>query len=96
MKKKPTPARGRKVSPRASQTATPLVAESVQSGADRAFPIVGIGASAGGLEALEQFLKYVPPACGLAFGLFQSACLLYHRMATFSAAGVSTVSSPPG
>ena len=29
-----------------------------------AFPIVGIGASAGGLEALELFLKHVPRAAG--------------------------------
>jgi two-component system CheB/CheR fusion protein len=29
--------------------------------------IVGLGASAGGLEALEQFLAHVPPDCGLAF-----------------------------
>jgi two-component system CheB/CheR fusion protein len=34
-------------------------------------PIVGIGASAGGLEALELFLKHVPPACGLAFVVVQ-------------------------
>ena len=33
--------------------------------------IVGIGASAGGLEALELFLKNVPPACGLAFVIVQ-------------------------
>ena len=31
------------------------------------FPIVGIGASAGGLEALEQFLRKVPQASGMAF-----------------------------
>ena len=31
------------------------------------FPIVGIGASAGGLEALDQFLSHVPADCGLAF-----------------------------
>ncbi len=30
-------------------------------GAECPFPIVGIGASAGGLEALEIFLKNVPP-----------------------------------
>ena len=36
-----------------------------------AFPIVGIGASAGGLEALEQFLGHVPPASGLAFVVVQ-------------------------
>ena len=33
--------------------------------------IVGIGASAGGLEALEQFLKNVPAASGLAFVVVQ-------------------------
>jgi two-component system, chemotaxis family, CheB/CheR fusion protein len=33
--------------------------------------IVGIGASAGGLEALEQFLKGVPPGSGLAFVVIQ-------------------------
>ena len=37
----------------------------------KAFPIVGLGASAGGLEALEQFLKAVPPASGLAFVVVQ-------------------------
>ena len=36
-----------------------------------AFPIVGIGASAGGLEALERFLKHVPKQCGLAFVIIQ-------------------------
>jgi len=35
------------------------------------FPIVGIGASAGGLEALELFFKKVPPTCGLAFVVVQ-------------------------
>jgi two-component system CheB/CheR fusion protein len=35
------------------------------------FPIVGIGASAGGLEALEQFLKHVPEGCGMAFVIVQ-------------------------
>ena len=33
------------------------------------FPIVGIGASAGGLEAFEQFFRRVPPDCGMAFVL---------------------------
>jgi two-component system CheB/CheR fusion protein len=33
------------------------------------FPIVGIGASAGGLEAFEQFFRHVPPDCGMAFVL---------------------------
>jgi len=35
------------------------------------FPIVGIGASAGGLEALEQFLKCVPLDSGIAFVVVQ-------------------------
>ena len=36
-----------------------------------AFPIVGIGASAGGLTALEQFLSHVPPRCGMAMVVVQ-------------------------
>jgi chemotaxis response regulator CheB len=36
-----------------------------------AFPIVGIGASAGGLEALEQFLATVPEKSGMAFVIIQ-------------------------
>jgi len=35
------------------------------------FPIVGIGASAGGLEALEQFLSHVPDDSGIAFVIVQ-------------------------
>ncbi|MDD2309835.1 MAG: chemotaxis protein CheB [Desulfuromonadaceae bacterium] len=35
------------------------------------FPIVGIGASAGGLEALEQFLRHVTENCGIAFVIVQ-------------------------
>jgi two-component system CheB/CheR fusion protein len=35
------------------------------------FPIVGIGASAGGLEALEQFLRQVPDGSGMAFVIVQ-------------------------
>ncbi|OHD64487.1 MAG: chemotaxis protein CheB [Spirochaetes bacterium RBG_13_51_14] len=37
----------------------------------RKFPIVGIGASAGGLEALELFLKNVPEGSGMAFVIVQ-------------------------
>jgi chemotaxis methyl-accepting protein methylase/flagellar motor protein MotB len=36
-----------------------------------AFPIVGIGASAGGLEALELFLSRVPQPSGIAFVIIQ-------------------------
>ncbi len=33
------------------------------------FPIVGMGASAGGLEAFEVFFRHVPPASGMAYVL---------------------------
>ncbi|MDQ3254264.1 MAG: hypothetical protein M3R15_10230, partial [Acidobacteriota bacterium] len=35
------------------------------------FPVVGIGASAGGLEAFTQLLKHLPPDTGMAFVLIQ-------------------------
>src|SRR5688572_18204575 len=38
---------------------------------DGLFPIVGIGASAGGLEAMTQLLKALPRAPGLAFVFVQ-------------------------
>ena len=34
-------------------------------------PVVGIGASAGGLEALQQFFKHLPADCGLSFVVIQ-------------------------
>ena len=34
---------------------------------DKKFPVVGIGASAGGLEALEQFFRNMPDDTGMAF-----------------------------
>lgn len=57
--RKPRPGRPGKTA--LANTAPPL----------RPFPIVAIGASAGGLEALEQFLSHVPPACGMAFVVIQ-------------------------
>jgi len=44
---------------------------SAASPQDLSFPIVGVGASAGGLEALEQFLRGVPPDSGMAFVVIQ-------------------------
>jgi len=35
------------------------------------FPVVGIGASAGGLEAFEQFFKHVPEHSGMAYVIVQ-------------------------
>ncbi|MGR9108184.1 MAG: chemotaxis protein CheB [Gammaproteobacteria bacterium] len=42
-----------------------------RSARKKGFPIVGIGASAGGLEAFEQFFTHTPPDTGLAFVLVQ-------------------------
>ena len=39
--------------------------------ASLSFPIVGIGASAGGLEALDEFLKNLPTNCQLALVVIQ-------------------------
>jgi len=38
---------------------------------EKGFPIVGIGASAGGLEALEQFFTHMPADSGMAFVIVQ-------------------------
>jgi len=64
-RRKPKPAAHRsEAAPRsASSPSAPSAVSSI--------PIVGIGASAGGLEALEQFLGHVPPASGLAFVVVQ-------------------------
>src|SRR4051812_2685828 len=35
--------------------------------ADQSFPVVGVGASAGGLEALEGFFRAMPADSGMAF-----------------------------
>ena len=46
-------------------------AEQARSHDERLFPIVGIGASAGGFEALELFLRNVPDKSGMAFVVIQ-------------------------
>ncbi len=43
----------------------------VQTVRRRVFPIVGIGASAGGLEAVIQLLQHLPPTTGMAFVVIQ-------------------------
>ena len=65
MKKKYSPSRQQK------KPAKVVFPESYASSAEVLFPIVGIGASAGGLEALEQFLGHVPAGSGMAFVIVQ-------------------------
>ena len=48
-----------------------IVPEIPEPAPSLAFPIVGIGASAGGLEALELFLRHVPHQSGVAFVVIQ-------------------------
>jgi two-component system CheB/CheR fusion protein len=58
---------------RKSAVARRLPQESRRGRAQRAawLPVVGIGASAGGLEAIEAFLRHVPPSSGIAFVVVQ-------------------------
>ena len=66
----------RKVVPPRRRISRPSNPETAAPGADeevtgRPFPIVGVGASAGGLEALSQMLKALPGDTGMAFVLVQ-------------------------
>ncbi|MCC6232630.1 MAG: chemotaxis protein CheB, partial [Verrucomicrobiales bacterium] len=61
--KKPSPTRR-------SPDVVPVCATRRETGASQ-FPIVGVGASAGGLEALEEFLGHVPEGSGWAFIIVQ-------------------------
>ncbi len=72
--KQPVRARARAKGKRATpQPATvPVSTSQPDSSAPRpaerpAFLIVGIGASAGGLEAMEEFFRHIPPSNGMAF-----------------------------
>jgi two-component system CheB/CheR fusion protein len=65
MKKKSSPPRRRRTPAPVASPATPGVPLNFS------FPVVGIGASAGGLEALEQFLSRVPKNSGMAFVIVQ-------------------------
>jgi chemotaxis methyl-accepting protein methylase/PAS domain-containing protein len=65
MKKKSLPAS------RARDTESAARKKSPAQPAAESFPIIGIGASAGGFEALEQFMANVPEDCGMAFVIVQ-------------------------
>ena len=51
------------------QTTAPEVSD--ESGNFASVPVVGVGASAGGLEAFTELLKHLPPEIGFAFVLVQ-------------------------
>jgi two-component system CheB/CheR fusion protein len=54
-------------SKKAAADCGPKTAKSDAKPSKNAFPVVGIGASAGGLEALEVFFENLPADCGMAF-----------------------------
>jgi two-component system CheB/CheR fusion protein len=56
---------------RSKSTAKEEAVEEQQDKNQKLFPIVGIGASAGGLEAFSQLLKHLPVDTGMAFVLIQ-------------------------
>ncbi len=62
------------IGPAPAQAPAGPAAERAETGASEAvrpFPIVGLGASAGGLEAFEMFLREMPADCGMGFVLVQ-------------------------
>jgi len=65
MKKKPSPI------PRRIKPVKTAALETRTTSEGPSFPIIGIGASAGGLEALEQFLRNVPANSGMSFVVIQ-------------------------
>jgi two-component system CheB/CheR fusion protein len=70
MAKRPSGSPKTKTAPQKSPPAA--VPDSLSSNSSsRTFPIVGVGCSAGGLEALESFFHGVPADCGMAFVVVQ-------------------------
>ncbi len=70
MKKRSGPENRRRKPDEAAAAETPAPQEN-GSPAGSPFPVVGIGASAGGLEALGLFLQNVPAGSGMAFVIIQ-------------------------
>ncbi|PIN69516.1 hypothetical protein COV93_05110, partial [Candidatus Woesearchaeota archaeon CG11_big_fil_rev_8_21_14_0_20_43_8] len=66
---KPIVKKQKKPSPRLISKDT--IGDNLQVDSKKSYPIVGIGASAGGLEALIEFLKQLPAKNGMAFVIVQ-------------------------
>ncbi|MGD0265060.1 MAG: chemotaxis protein CheB [Candidatus Methylomirabilota bacterium] len=71
MKKQATPERRKRQPAKSVLKDAPSPQADDSRRVDAAFPIVGIGASAGGLEALELFLRNVPEGSRMAFVIVQ-------------------------
>jgi two-component system CheB/CheR fusion protein len=71
MKKQATPERRKRQPAKTVLKDAPSPQADDSRRVDAAFPIVGIGASAGGLEALELFLRNVPEGSRMAFVIVQ-------------------------
>ena len=56
---------------KAASVREPVAAIGTAPVADTRFPIIGLGASAGGLEALEQFFRQMPADSGMGFVVVQ-------------------------
>jgi two-component system CheB/CheR fusion protein len=66
------PAMPARVASRTREPSDPDEVEGAQSSTEKeSFPIVGVGASAGGLEAFTAFLTHLPSDPGMAFVLIQ-------------------------
>jgi chemotaxis methyl-accepting protein methylase/PAS domain-containing protein len=57
--------------PKRSRSPAPRLRKAAPETPANTFPIVGVGASAGGLEAFRSFLKALPPDTGMAYVLVQ-------------------------
>ena len=62
--------------------AAPKMQDAPTRGQERDATIVAIGASAGGIEALTELLKYLPPDTGMAFVLVQHLDPKHHSILT--------------
>ena len=58
----------------------PTTTKTFEQDSNAHFPIVGIGASAGGLDAIKGFLHHVPRKSGMAFVVIQHLDPNYHGM----------------
>lgn len=66
------PVKSRRAKPQEHQPeVTDQAATPVEQPSERIFPVVGIGASAGGLEAFDKFFTHMPPDADMAFVLVQ-------------------------